>query len=341
MSPVEWPISAQAGDRAVATTRSRGDGSRAAIARRDYFTDPALRLSEEERALIAAMLAGLVGEIADELKAALPPIEAARADWRRNGLARRLEAAGLLDRERLFELLLRRADENRLAGGDGPTLGELVADEDGAVAGAAMGLVVARGRRRDRFGRLGIDLDDLDAEEAVALIQAAAAAIRDNFQDMDPDALLASAAQALLARFDEGRRLDTAVTELAHAIAAAGRGGDDLLVALAGDGEVALLAALLAMQARIGGDTGWALLAGDEAGGVGLLLRLAGVARSAAAAVIAELAPRLGQDEVSLIDQYDEPGEREVEGRRRWWRLDPAYRAACSDLGGSDGQPRA
>ena len=89
-------------------------------------------------------------------------------------LVDRLSGAGLLDRAGLVRLLLRRADEERIATGAKSRAGRrearviqgLVSHRDGAVAAAAMALIIARGRRRDRFGQCLLHFDDLPREEA-------------------------------------------------------------------------------------------------------------------------------------------------------------------------------
>jgi hypothetical protein len=157
MVPVEWPLAAPAADRPVESARTRGS-RRLVSVRRDFFLDPAHRLTEQERALMTAMLNDLVGSVSSGLLAAVsaPPGRAPDA----TSLARRLSAAGLLDSEDLVSLLLGRADEHRIgsafAGRAGPRklplLPRLVGDRDAGVAAAAMALVVARGQRRDAFG---------------------------------------------------------------------------------------------------------------------------------------------------------------------------------------------
>src|SRR5438270_43743 len=69
MTPVEWPIAAFAADgNAPARLARRG---RLATVRRDFFLDSSKRLSEQERALMTAMLHCLVSDVAAALRAAL------------------------------------------------------------------------------------------------------------------------------------------------------------------------------------------------------------------------------------------------------------------------------
>src|SRR5688572_14201783 len=137
MMPVEWPLAASAADRPADPARPRTGLDRLPVAMADFFLDEGSRLSDEERALMAALLRGLVADIADEIIGSLPPLLGAKAERVRDGLYRRLRDAGLLSREGVVALLLRRADEQQLSGhahrSDG-TLAALVADQDAAVA---------------------------------------------------------------------------------------------------------------------------------------------------------------------------------------------------------------
>jgi len=328
MMPVEWPLAASAADRQVEPARPRAGSDRLAIASADFFLDEASRLTDEERALMAAMLRGLVTDIADELIAVLPPMLAAQAEQAREGLYRRLRRARLLEREGLVALLLRRADEQQLSGrtdhGEA-TLTDLVGDDDGQVAEAAMGLTLSRGRRRDRFGRAGLEFDDLAAEDAVALAHAVAAGLRDVLA-ADADQALAAAAQALLARHDEGRRLEASVAALARALDASGRADDAMVQRLAQDGDAALLVGLLARRAGIDFLDAWNFFTGSDAM---MLARLAGCDRTAAAQILAGFEPMSGAHAAErIIDRFEAIDDATVERIRRWMRLDPHYRVA-------------
>ena len=333
MMPVEWPLAASAAARPIDPARPRAGRDRLAVVAADFFLDESGRLTDEERSLMAAMLRGLVSDIADELIAGLPPLMAAQSDGAREGAYRLLRNAGLLERTGLVALLLRRADEQQLSArmdrGPDASVAGLVGDEDAAVAEAAMGLTLARGRRRNRFGRLGIEFDDLEAEDAVAVVHAVAAAVREGLE-READQPLEAAAQALLSRHDEGRRLEAGVAALARALEAAGRAGDEMVRRLAQDGDAALLVGLLARRAGIDGIDAWNFFTGGEAM---LLARLAGCDRGTAAQILAAFDSMFGPAAADrVIDSFDAINEDRVDRCRRWMRLDPNYRAARDTL---------
>ncbi len=329
MMPVEWPLAASAADRPVDPARPRVGRDRLAIASADFFLDEGGRLTDEERALMAAMLRGLVSDVADELISALPPMLAARAERARDGVYRRLRNAGLLERQGLVALLLRRADEQQLSASKDDerdaVVAALVVDDDAAVAEAAMSLTLARGRRRDRFGRLGIEFDDLAAEDAVAIAHAVTAVIREAL-DQDAEEPLGVAAQGLLTRHDEGRRLEASVAALVRALEASGRADNELARRLALEQDAALLVGLLARRAGIDPLDAWTFFTSGEAM---MLARLAGCDRAIAAQILASFNVMFGAGSPDrIIDQFDAIDDDTAERCRRWLRLDPHYRAS-------------
>lgn len=349
MMPVEWPIAAEAADRPVVPARAAGR-DRLPIVRRDLFLDEAARLTEQERALMSAMLGALVDQVADELRLALPDALLAHAEADRDRIVPRLWASDALDRPALILLLLRRADEQSIAAacqdspgsGEGGSVERLVGDSDGPVAGAAMALAVARGRRRDRFGRMGLEFDDVPPDEASCLVHLVAAAVRRGLVDRSVavDEVLAEAADRLRARHDASRRVEMRALALAEALVSA-RGADDgLIAALAGEGDAALITAICAVRAGIAPDTAWALLVNDGARDAMLLARLAGLDRPAAAALVAAFAePLLWGEFGAAIGWFDRPSDQDVEAARRWWRLPQTYRDVLAQVGGEHGQP--
>lgn len=342
--PVEWPIVAPAANRFPATVRPARPGRLASV-RADFFIDDAHRLSEQERALMGAMLADLLDQALDELLAHLPPLLSARVEPSRQRIAGRLWEDGSLAGDGLVALLLRRSDEQRLmmagrrsAEGSG-LVDQLVADPDEGIAVAAMALTVGRGRRRDRFGRLGIELDDLSREDAERLAFHLAAAVRFesgvNGNEADDD--LARAAGRLVERHDPEQSLDGLVEALATVLADAGRATPEAIDAYCREGEAGLASALLGLKAGIGPATAWCLMIEERADGLMLLARLAGFDRPGAARLIAALGEVLGiADPASAIAHFDALAAAEVEERRGWFRLPQPYRDAVRWMGGHD-----
>ena len=336
MMPVEWPIAAQSADHPVGPARAVGRDRLSAV-RADFFLDDKGRLTEQERALMGAMLAALLDQLVDEIAVGLPPALAEQVELSRAGLLRRQWDSGALDRPGLVGLLLRRTDEQRLSVSHptGP-VETLVGDKDEKIAEAAMALTVARGRRRDRFGRLGIEFDDLLAEEAVALVHLVAAAIRGGMggAGVAHDQAISAAAGALIARHDEGNRLDARVAALAYALTDAGRGDDRLAAALAEAGEVALLSALLSARAAVEPATGWLMMVEQGSYCTMLLAKLAGLDRQAAARIVVAIGALLGiRDPSDAIGEFDRIAPAELDQQRSWLRLPKAYRDSVDALG--------
>ena len=331
--PAEWPITAldltERSSRTSAASAVAGGGRLAAITL-DLFLDPEARLTEQERALMIAMLHGLVERIAVELRARLSPDAAEACAAAPAELIADLSAAGLLQDQALVALLLRRADMQRLAsGGRGgrSTLQRWTAYDDAAVASAAMSLVAARGRARDRFGRVAIDLSDLTKPLAGKVVVAVAAAL--GLRCASPnDAEITAAVTALLSEWDETPSLRDLEMALVDALGSERRREAGLAVALAEEGEAPVLAAIFAAEARIPYDQAWAALLGG-AEQVALLLRLAGIPRPEAAALLAAAGPALGiGDPVRAIEAFEDLDDGAVETARAELSLPSAYRDA-------------
>src|SRR3954469_18842488 len=132
------------------------------------------RLSEWQRRTIAALLAGLVRSIEDELRSALAarlPADQHEALHAALASAQVEIAAPVLDSVApwdagLVALLLRRAEEHRLQKGaaDNSLLVALSGSEDETTAGHAMALLVAQSRRLDSFREPLLPRTELPAE---------------------------------------------------------------------------------------------------------------------------------------------------------------------------------
>jgi hypothetical protein len=348
MMPEEWPIAAEAADR-NAPARRAGRG-RLATVRVDFFLNPAERLTEQERALMGAMLHCLVADVADEICAELPPSWVAANDEDNAGLVERLTEARLLDEGELMALLLRRADEERISTAararsgrrDARVLQGLVSHANGAVAAAAMSLILARGARRDRFGQCLVAFDDLEPETAGLLVHAVAAGFRRELASVHgsaaADAELSNASGRLLDRHSPSRSIEALTAALVRALQDSGALDDSFILAAAQEGEAAFLAELLAQ--RSGTQSRWALdelLSGDPKRMMALL-KMSGFSRRVSAGLLASVGDLLGiADPGAAIGLFDSMSDEQVEAARTWLATPAAYRAAIEALGSSHG----
>jgi hypothetical protein len=344
MMAEEWPIAPASADQSRAPVRGAGD--RLSTVRVDFFLDPTARLTEQERALMTAMLHCLVGDIADELRAALPSAIAAN-DGANLPLVEALLSARLLDRAALVRLLLRRADEERIATAakarsgrrEARVLQGLVSHEDGAVAAAAMSLILARGRRRDRFGQCMVHFDDLPPAEASALVQVVSAALRRELiassGSAQADALLSEAGRQLIERHDPESGIEALNARLVQILDEEGGFSDELMSAAALEGEMVFLSQALSRRSGVRGDVVLdELLSGDERR-LMALLRIAGVERQTVASLLAGIGDLIGiADPGRAIAAFDQMSEPEVSDARSWLGTDLSYRSAVTMLEG-------
>jgi hypothetical protein len=297
------------------------------------------------------MLHCLVGDIADEIRARLPIGWGAANDEGHASLVDELMAARLLDEPRLMALLLRRADEERIATGararsgrrEARALQGLVSHENGSVSAAAMALILARGRRRDRFGQCLIDFDDLAQPTAEALVHAIAAALRRQLaapnESGGADLALASAAEEMLGRRDPGKAIEGLTATLARLLDECGGLNDELIFAAANDGEVGFVAHALARSAGISGGSAMDELLSGDPRRVMPLLRAAGVSRELGARLLAGIGDLLGiGDAGAAIEAFDRITAEEANAARGRLATAPGYRAALDALERGHGQ---
>jgi Uncharacterised protein conserved in bacteria (DUF2336) len=348
MMPEEWPIAASAADQSPFARRAGGD--RLSTVRVDFFLSAADRLSEQERALMTAMLHCLVSDIADELRAALPNLASPANDEGNLALIELLSFTGLLDRAGLVRLLLRRADEERIATGAKARAGRrearviqgLVSHSDGAIAAAAMTLIIARGRRRDRFGQCLLHFDDLSAAEARALVCSLAAAFRQNLTTRDTgdaDRQLSAAISQVLARYDPGSSIEQLTAALVRLLDEEGALSDELIAGAAMEGEMNFVAQALARRSGIAGEVALGELLSGDPKRIMSLLRVGRLTRDTAAALLAGIGDLIGvSDPARAIGRFDQLTDADVASALDWISSDPLYQQAVAALGDKSGQ---
>lgn len=345
--PEEWPIAAAGAER---NARSRAVGrGRLSTVRADFFLNPAERLTEQERALMTAMLHCLVGDIVGEIRAALPAGWAGANDDD-SPIVDELTRAGLLDDPDLMALLLRRADEERIGTAARARTGRrearavqgLVSHHSGGVSAAAMALILARGRRRDRFGQCLVGFDDLPRDTAERLVHAIAAALRNDIAAAGgpaaADMELAASAGRLLEKHEPPKSIDALTGAVVAVLDEAGGLTDELLLACAQEGEVAFLAEVLGRRSGIAGTVALDELLLGEPTHLMALLRLAGFSRELSAGLLASLGDLLGIDDPgAAIGIFDRMGADEVKAAASWLSAPPGYRTALQALGSRNG----
>lgn len=347
MTPEEWPIAAASAER-NAPARAAGRG-RLSTVRLDFFLDPVERLTEQERALMTAMLHCLVGDIAAEIRAAVPRGWFGANDD--NGaIVESLTRAGLLNEPELMALVLRRADEERIGTAcrarsgrrDARAIQALVSSDNGAVSAAAMALILARGRRRDRFGQCLVAFDDLSVRSAERLANAIAAASRGEVAAAKgaaaADAELSGASAELFSRHDPSRGVDALTRALATTLDEAGALTDEFLLACAQEGEVGFLAEAFARRAAVSGPVAFDELLSGDARRAMALLRIGGASRELSAGLLASIGDLLGlNDPGAAIGVFDRMTAEEIHDGAAWLRAAPPYRSALERLGTSNG----
>ena len=347
MMPEEWPIAAPAAERSV-PAYAAGRGRLAAI-RADFFIDPAHRLSEQERALMSAMLHCLLGEVADAVRAVLPSGWSAANDESNLELVETLTRRGLLNDPALMAMLVRRADEERIGAGgrarsgrrDARTIQGLVSSDDGAVSAAAMALILARGRRRDRFGQCLLLFDDLPPALAATLVHVICAGLRAQLESAhgpgEADAALTAAGDAVLSAHDPAKSMEAATAALIDALQAEQQ-LEPLIVAAAHEGELAFLAQAVAARAGLSCAAAIDELLSGDIQRVMLILRMASLPRELAAGILAALGDLLGLDDAGrAIGLFDRMSDDDVAQARAWLAAPPAYRSASAALDSKHG----
>lgn len=330
---------------------------RFAVAAVDLLLPDQARLNEWQRLTAAALLTQLVRTVESELRSGLadllPGDEELQAALTSDHVPIALpilERANVLRDADLGVVLVRRVEEHRFHRDHDPRgseelLQELIADADEAVAGEAMAMLIARSRRFDRFSEPVMSRTELAAELQHRLVWLVAAALRQycvqqhGVDAVTADEAIAAAAGAIIASYDEGESLEARAMQLAGLLQRSGRLDDDLLARLAGEGNLPLFVAALALRCSVEFPAAWEVLSDPRGRGPALLLRAADVARGPAATILLMLNAhsRLFSGSKSdaaadQLDQYDETDPGAARGTLLLWQVDSGYRAAIARL---------
>lgn len=145
-------------------------------------------------------------------------------------------------------------------------------------------------------------------------------------------AITASSAK-LIAAFDPSKSVEALADALAAALAEAGVLDDALYLAAAHEGDVALLAHLLAYPAAVSGSIAEAELLSSDPASIIMLLRMAKVSRQVGAGILAAIGDLLGIDDPgAALAMFAALKDPEVEEAHVLLTSDPAYRSALALL---------
>jgi hypothetical protein len=200
-----------------------------------------------------------------------------------------------------------------------------------------MTLILARGRRRDRFGQCLVAFDDLTRASAEALVTMVAAALRSGQSNARDSELTAAMARVLGSR-DPSRSVDSLTAALVQLLDENAGLTDDLILAAAHEGETAFLAHVLARRAGIPAESAIGELLSAKPKRMMALFRVASASRGLSAGLLASIGDLLGVDDpAEAIGVFDSMTDEQVRQARTWLATPPAYRAALAALGQGHG----
>jgi hypothetical protein len=311
----------------------------------DLRLPDAYRLSEWQRATIAALLERLVVSIETELRGALASTFAEQEALHFSLASASVEIGlPILStvspwEPALIGALLRRAEEHRLhrLSADHALLIELAGDADEVVAGEAMSLLIAQSGRFDAFQEPMMLRTELAAELEHGLVWTVAASLRHYIVGLhqvgptEADAAIAAAAAAMLGAYDEGETLAARSLRLMRRLDRGGRLADRTVLRSLVEGGLPLFLAALSVRSGVDADPAWELLSDPAARGGALLLRGAGIGKEEAAAILFRLH---GESEAVAVelDRFEALSADAARDRLVLWRTDPAYRAAVARM---------
>ena len=326
---------------------ARQADARLTAALHDLFLPDFVRPTDSQRAAMAQMLDGLVGQLERELRSALatrlsvdapPVLEVERVPILRPIFDR----AGVLKDRDLVWLLLLRAEECRI----GQTI-RRVADLNPREAGAVrleapneleLELLAAETRRFGDLGEPRFAVVDLPAELLHRLLWRGAAALRDYLgrtSALEPqlrDDALAAVVHDRLSVHNEGRSLAAVAMRLALAVPS----DDLLLVELFQGGRFSLFVAMLAVRARLEFGAAFLLAADPTLGGLAVVLRAIEAPTQVAAPILLQMAAVNGLSDQKLEERVNDFLDLDARAAReavRPWQLDRAFRNAIADIG--------
>lgn len=363
----------------LAADRSRAARSELTNAIFDLFTPDETRLNDHQRAIMADVLRKLIGSLEVEMRQYLveamlrtsdqiPELQTVLASDEIEVARPLLEKSKVLQDKDLIDVVMRRAEEHRLAIAlrndvspavaealvekSGPDVIEaLIRNSDAALSKRAMEMLVAESKRFDRFQEPLLARDDLPPELAYRMYWWVSAALRDYIlkrfaiEPAQIDTLLQSAARRGIAAHTLDARSEARAMRLAERLHELGDLTDDFIRASLRQSRVSLFVAGLAIRAGTEFSMAWAIVADPELDSLVVLLRAIGLSRDMASSILSLMLrfrdqTNVGDGEglIRAMEAFDTlPVERAYQVLQQW-RLDAQYRGAIADVTTGSGQ---
>lgn len=354
---------------AADNTRSARDTLSQAIV--DLFLKDDGRLSDRQRALMNDVLGKLISSVEIEVRQyaveallgreELGEVQALLADDKIALAAPILEQSSVLRDTSLINIVMRRAEEHRMAivlrtdltvaampalVDVGPDIFELlIRSTDTMVSRRAMEVLVAESKRQDRFQEPLLSRADLPAELASRMFWWVAAALRSHIlahftvDRYTIDRLLERAARQGIDSHTALDQLETRAIKLAKRMDELGDLTDDFIRICLSQSKMTMFVASLAVRGEISFLTAWAIVADKQGQSLAVLLRALAMKRETAAAILI-LAKRLHETPSQrppgklgeLLSVFDMVPDERARSVLQFWQLDAGYRGAIEEL---------
>lgn len=357
----------------LAADRSRAARTELTHAIVDLFLPERHRLTDHQRAMMTDVLRKLIGSLEIEVRQylveallrasdPLPELQAVLASDEIEVAQPLLEKSRVLQDQDLIDVVMRRAEEHRMAIAlrsdvsaavaealvekSGPDVIEaLIRNPDVMLSRRAMEMLVAESKRFDRFQEPLLARDDLPPELAYRMYWWVSAALRDYILkrfEIEPariDSLLQSAARRGIAAHEIDDRLEARAMRLAERLAELGDLTDDFIRASLRQSRISLFVAGLAVRAGMDFATSWAIVSDPGVDSLVVLLRSIGMTREMASSILILMqrlretaGPDGAQSLIQAMEAFDRmPIERAREVLQRW-QLDRHYRDAIDKV---------
>lgn len=357
----------------LAADRSRAARVELSDAIVDLFLPDRHRLSDHQRAVMIEVLRKLVGSLEIEVRQylveallrapdPLPELQAHLASHEIEVAQSVLERSRVLHDQDLIDVVMRRAEEHRMAialrndvsaavaealveTASPDVVEALIRNPDDMLARRAMEMLVAESKRFDRFQEPLLARADLPPELAYRLYWWVSAALRDYILkrfEIEParvDELIQSAARRGIAAHEIDEKLEARAMRLAERLHELGDLTDDFIRASLRQSRISLFVAGFAVRAGIDFATSWTIVLDPRGDSMVVLLRAIDMPRDIAGSILMLMerlrdggGPHSSHAVARAMDAFDAMASDSARSVLRLWQLDRHYRDAIDQV---------